>query len=190
MTFGSILQTATRLVLCRLTSESSTGKVIKKLINQNKVSAEDQEQTKQISSGSLSSVLSEMQKIITEFKDGMPDYIDKIVNEKLPANTQPYDQKDRVSLLPFVDRKFDHEVQHVPATLEQNGVGVIDSPINITRDKVYFRLIIFLQISFCFIFYLLTVMLDKRFVYSFRSCLFPVEWGNKRFEDWWGVKKF
>ena len=43
------------------------------------MSAEDQEQTKQISSGTLFLVLSEMQKIITEFKDSMPDYIDKIL---------------------------------------------------------------------------------------------------------------
>ena len=35
------------------------------------MSAEDQEQTKQITNDSLSLVVSEMQKIITEFKDGM-----------------------------------------------------------------------------------------------------------------------
>ena len=51
----------------------------------------DQEQTKQISSGTLSSVLSEMQKIITEFKDGMPDFKDKVLKEKLPPSTHPYD---------------------------------------------------------------------------------------------------
>ena len=41
------------------------------------MSTDDPEQTKQISSGTLSSVLSEMRKIITEFKDGMPYYIVK-----------------------------------------------------------------------------------------------------------------
>ena len=46
---------------------------------------EDQEQRKQSISGTLSSDLSEMQKkYITELKDGMPDYIDKILKEKLP----------------------------------------------------------------------------------------------------------
>ena len=42
---------------------------------------EDPEQTKQISSGTLSSVLWEMQKNITEFKDGMPHCIDKILKK-------------------------------------------------------------------------------------------------------------
>ena len=82
-------------------------------MNQNKMSTEYQEQTKQISSGTLSLVLSEMQKNITEFKDGMPDYIDKILKEKLPSSTQPYDQGDRVSLLAPVDREIDPEVQHI-----------------------------------------------------------------------------
>ena len=62
-------------------------KVIKKLINQNKMSTEDQEQTKQIINGTLPSVLSVMQKFITEFKNGMRDYIDKILKEKLPPST-------------------------------------------------------------------------------------------------------
>lgn len=65
--------------------ESSTRKVIKILINQSKMAPEDQEQRKQSISGTLSSDLSEMQKkYITELKDGMPDYIDKILKEKLP----------------------------------------------------------------------------------------------------------
>ena len=55
------------------------------------MSPEDEEQRKQISSGTLISILSEMQKIITECKYGMPDYIDKILMEKLPPSTQPYD---------------------------------------------------------------------------------------------------
>ena len=55
------------------------------------MSPEDQEQRKQISSGTLISVLSEMPKIITECKYGMSDYIDKILMEKLPPSTQPYD---------------------------------------------------------------------------------------------------
>ena len=50
------------------------------------MSAEDQEQTKQTSSGSLSSVLSQMQKIIAEFKDGTPDYIDKDLKYKFSPN--------------------------------------------------------------------------------------------------------
>lgn len=61
-------------------------KLPEKLINQNKMSAEDQEQTKQTSSGSLSSVLSQMQKIIAEFKDGTPDYIDKDLKDKFSPN--------------------------------------------------------------------------------------------------------
>ena len=95
------------------------------------MSTKDQEQTKQISSGTLSSVLSEMQKIITEFKDGMPDYIDKILKEKLPPSTQPYDREDRVSLLAPVDREIDPEVQLIASTLEQNGVGVTDTHLKL-----------------------------------------------------------
>ena len=79
------------------------------------MSVEDQEQTKQISSGSLSSVLSE---IITEFKYAMPVYIDQGLKEKLPPSTQTYDQEDRVSLLAPVNRELDPEVQHVTPTLE------------------------------------------------------------------------
>ena len=57
------------------------------------MSAEDQEQTKQVSSGSLFSVLLEMQKIITEFKNGIPGNVDKILKEKLPpSKLLPYDQ--------------------------------------------------------------------------------------------------
>lgn len=44
--------------------------------------AEHQEQAKQISRVSLSSVLSESQKTITEFKYGMPVYKDKVLKEK------------------------------------------------------------------------------------------------------------
>ena len=55
------------------------------------MSPEDQKQRKQISSGTLPSFLSEMQKSITECKYGMPDYIDKILMDKLPPSTQPYD---------------------------------------------------------------------------------------------------
>ena len=51
------------------------------------MSTEDQEQTKQIINGTLPSVLSVMQKFITEFKNGMRDYIDKILKEKLPPST-------------------------------------------------------------------------------------------------------
>ena len=50
-----------------------------------------------------------------ELKDEMPDYIDKIVKEKLPPNTP------RCSIYP-------------PPKLEQNGVGVTDTPTKITRD--------------------------------------------------------
>ena len=75
-----------------------------------------------------------MQKIITEFKDGMPNYIDKFLKEKLPPSTQPYNQEDRVSLLAPVDMEIDPKVQHIPPTLEQNGVGVADTPPKITRD--------------------------------------------------------
>ena len=95
------------------------------------MSEEVQEQRKQISSGSLPSVLSEMQKIITEFKDGMPDYIDKMLKEKLPPSTQPYGQEDRVSLLAPIDREFDPKVQHVSSTLEQIVVGVTDTATKI-----------------------------------------------------------
>ena len=48
----------------------------------------------------MSSVLSEMQKIITEFKNEIPDYIDKIFTEKLSPGTQSYDQEG--SLLPKI----------------------------------------------------------------------------------------
>ena len=116
-------------MLCRRTSKFSIRKVIKKLTNQSRISAEDQEQIKQTISGTFSSVLSE---IITEFKDGMPDLIDKILKEKL--STQPFDQEDRVSPMAPVDRKIDPEVQHVPPTLEQNVLGFSDTPPKITRD--------------------------------------------------------
>ena len=98
------------------------------------MSTEHQKQTKQISSGTLSPVLSEMQKVITEFKDGMSDYIDKILKEKLPPSTQPYGQEGRVSLLAPVDRKTDPELQHIPPTLEQNGVGFTDTSPKIITD--------------------------------------------------------
>ena len=62
------------------------------------------------------------------------NHIDKIFKEKLPPSTQPDDQEDRVSLLAPVDREFDLEVQHVPSTFEQNGVGVTDTATKINRD--------------------------------------------------------
>lgn len=71
-----------------------------------------------------------------EFKDEMPDYINKILKEKLPPSTRPYDQEDRVPLLAPVDKQFDPEMQHIPPPplkLEQNGVGVTDTPTKITR---------------------------------------------------------
>ena len=77
-----------------------------------------------------------MQKIITEFKDGMLDYIDKILKEKLPPSTHLYDHEDRVSLLGPVDRKFGPEVRDVPPTLEQTGEGVTGTPTKITRNIV------------------------------------------------------
>ena len=92
---------------------------------------EDQKQTKQISSGYLSSVLLEIQKIITEFKDEMLDYVVKVLQVNLPPSTQAYDQ---VPHLPPVDRELDPEVQHVPPALEQIGAGVPDLPININKD--------------------------------------------------------
>ena len=98
------------------------------------MSAENKEQTKQISSGSLSSVLSEMQQIVTEFTDEMPDYIDQVLKENLPPSTQTYDQEDRVSLLAPVDKELDHEVQHVPTKFEQGGAQVADPPTNVNRD--------------------------------------------------------
>ena len=42
-----------------------------------------QEKTKQVSKGTLSSVLSEMQKNITEFNNRIPDFIGKILKKKL-----------------------------------------------------------------------------------------------------------
>ena len=77
-----------------------------------------------------------MQKIITEFKDGMADYIDKILKEKLPLSSQPYDQEDKMSLLAPVDREFDPEVQYVPPTPEQNSVRVTDTATKVPRDIV------------------------------------------------------
>ena len=64
-----------------------------------------------------------------EFKDEMPDYINKILKEKLPPSTRPYDQEDRVPLLAPVDKQF----APPPLKLEQNGVGVTDTPTKITR---------------------------------------------------------
>ena len=64
----------------------------------------------------------------------MPDYIDKVLQMKLRPSTQSNDQKDKISLLAPVDRKLDPEVQHVPLTFEQNGVGVLDLPVNINKD--------------------------------------------------------
>ena len=49
--------------------------------------AEGQEQAKQISRVSLSSVLSESQKTITEFKYGMPVYVNKVLKEQWPPGT-------------------------------------------------------------------------------------------------------
>ena len=81
----------------------------------------------------MSSVLSKMQNILTEFKDGMPDYTDRTLKKKLPPNTQPYHQEDRVSLLALVDRGIDPQVRHIPTSLEKNEVGVAVTPPRITR---------------------------------------------------------
>ena len=88
MRFAHLSQTAFRRASCSpdVLLSLQQRKLPEKLINQNKMSAEDQEQTKQTSSDSLSSVLSQMQKIIAEFKDGMPDYIDKDLKDKFSPN--------------------------------------------------------------------------------------------------------
>ena len=39
-----------------------------------------------------------------------------------------------MSLLSPVDREIDREVQHIPPTLEGNGLGVADTPPKITKD--------------------------------------------------------
>ena len=39
-----------------------------------------------------------------------------------------------MSLLAPVDVEIDPETQHISPTLEQNGVGVVDTPPKITRD--------------------------------------------------------
>ena len=114
-------------------------KVVKKLINQNKMSAEDQKETKQVSSSTFYSLLSEIQKVITEFNDGIPDSIDKILRDKLPPSTQPYDQENMVSLLVPADREIDPEVQHIPPKPEQDGLGVVDTPPKITRNISSFQ---------------------------------------------------
>ena len=75
-----------------------------------------------------------MQKFITEFKDEILDYIDKVLQTKLPPSTETYDQEDKVSLLVPVYSELDPEVQHVPPTLEQNGAGFPDLPINTNRN--------------------------------------------------------
>ena len=41
-----------------------------------------------------------------------------------------------MSLLAPADWEFDHEVQHVPPTVEQNGIGVTDTASKIPRDIV------------------------------------------------------
>ena len=72
-----------------------------------------------------------------ELKDKMPGYIDKILKKKLPPSTWPYDQECGGPLLAPVDKQFDPEMQHIPPPpplkLEQNGVGVTDTPTKITR---------------------------------------------------------
>ena len=45
-----------------------------------------QEKTKQVSKGTLSSVLSEMQKNITEFNNRIPDFIGKIFSRNFSRN--------------------------------------------------------------------------------------------------------
>ena len=57
----------------------------------------------------------------------MPDFIAKILKEKLPPSTQSYDQEDRVSLLASLDGEIDPEVQHILPTLEKNWVGDADN---------------------------------------------------------------
>ena len=49
-----------------------------------------------------------------ELKDEIPDYIDKILKEKLPPSTWPYDQECGEPLLAPVDKQFDPEMQHIP----------------------------------------------------------------------------
>ena len=41
-----------------------------------------------------------------------------------------------MSLLVPVDRKFYPKVQHIPPTLQQNWIGIVDTPPEITRDIV------------------------------------------------------
>ena len=103
------------------------------------MSAEDQKETKQVSSSTFYSLLSEIQKVITEFNDGIPDSIDKILRDKLPPSTQPYDQENMVSLLAPADREIDPEVQHIPPKPEQDGLGVVDTPPKITRNISSFQ---------------------------------------------------
>ena len=54
----------------------------------------------------------------------------------MPASTQHYDQEDRVSPLTPGDKEFYPEVQHVPPTLVQNGIGCADASTKTTRDIV------------------------------------------------------
>ena len=100
------------------------------------MSPEDQEQRKQISSGTLISVLSEMQKIITECKYGMPDYIDKILMENCLQAPNLMTRRIGCLFWPPVDREFYPKVQHIPPTLEQTWIGIVDTPPEITRDIV------------------------------------------------------
>ena len=42
-----------------------------------------------------------------------------------------------MSLLSRVDREIDLEAQHIPPTIERNGLGVADIPPKITKDIGY-----------------------------------------------------
>ena len=68
---------------------------------------------------------------------GMPDYIDKILKEKLSPSTQTYDQEDMVSLLAPVDRnltlKYSIYLPHLSKMVQV--LPQADTPIKITRDS-------------------------------------------------------
>lgn len=77
-----------------------------------------------------------MQKIITEFKNEIPDYIDKIFTEKLSPGTQSYNQEGSVSFFAPEDSEFDPDVHYVPLKLEKTGAGVADPLYNTNREIV------------------------------------------------------
>ena len=61
-----------------------------------------------------------------QIKYGLPDYLVKVLQEKLPPNNYN-SEYDKVSLLAPADKELDSDAQQLPLRLEQNAARVADT---------------------------------------------------------------